>query len=43
LSWTNCDGSDGGDFVSDGAGGSVCARENTFGIGNGSYSQDTLC
>ena len=43
LSWTNCDGSPGEDFVSDGAGGSVCARFETFGIGNGGYYQDASC
>lgn len=43
LSWTNCDGSPGSDFVSDGAGGTYCAQYNTFGIGNGSNYQDTPC
>jgi hypothetical protein len=43
LSWTNCDGSAGSDFVSDGAGGTQCAQQDTFGIGNGSWSQSTSC
>ena len=43
LSWTNCDGSPGSDFVSDGAGGSVCAQVDTFGIGNGSWTQGGGC
>jgi hypothetical protein len=43
LSWTNCDGSPGSDFVSDGSGGSVCAQVDTFGIGNGSWTQGGSC
>ena len=37
LSWTNCDGSAGSDFVSDGSGGSQCAQTGTFSISNASY------
>ena len=37
LSWTNCDGSPGTDFVSDGSGGSQCAQQGTFSISNASY------
>jgi hypothetical protein len=37
LSWTNCDGSAGSDFVSDGSGGSQCAQVGTFSISNASY------
>jgi hypothetical protein len=37
LSWTNCDGSAGSDFVSDGSAGSQCARLDTFSISNASY------
>jgi len=37
LSWTNCDGTPGGDFVSNGSGGSQCAQQGTFGITNATY------
>jgi hypothetical protein len=37
LDWTNCDGTPGGDFVSNGSAGSQCAQEGTFGITNATY------
>lgn len=37
LVWTNCDGSAGSDFVSDGSAGTQCAQTGTFGITNASY------
>jgi hypothetical protein len=37
IGWTNCDGTPGGDFVSNGSGGSQCAQEGTFFISNATY------
>lgn len=37
LSWTNCDGSAGNDFVSDGSAGTQCAQLGTFSITNASF------
>lgn len=37
LSWTNCDGTPGSDFVSDGSSGNQCAQTGTFGITNASF------
>lgn len=37
LSWTNCDGTPGSDFVSNGSAGNQCARQGTFGISNASF------
>ena len=37
LVWTNCDGSPGNDFVSNGSSGNQCAQTGTFGISNASF------
>jgi len=37
LVWTNCDGSAGNDFVSNGSAGTQCAQLGTFGISNASF------
>jgi hypothetical protein len=37
LNWTNCDGSAGSDFVSNGSAGNQCAQTGTFGITNASF------
>ena len=37
ISWTNCDGSAGNNFVSDGSAGTQCAQVGTFSISNASY------
>jgi hypothetical protein len=37
LNWTNCDGTPGSDFVSNGSSGTQCARQGTFGISNASF------
>jgi len=37
LSWTNCDGSPGSDFVSNGSAGTQCAQLETFGISKASF------
>jgi hypothetical protein len=37
LSWTNCDGTPGSDFVSNGSAGNQCARQGTFSISNASF------
>jgi hypothetical protein len=37
LVWTNCDGSSGNDFVSNGSSGTQCAQLGTFGISNASF------
>jgi hypothetical protein len=37
LVWTNCDGSSGDDFVSNGSSGTQCAQLGTFGISNASF------
>ena len=37
LNWTNCDGTPGSNFVSDGSSGNECAQFGTFGITNASY------
>ena len=37
LVWTNCDGTPGNDFVSNGSSGTQCAKQGTFGISNASY------
>lgn len=37
LNWTECDGTPGSDFVSDGSSGNQCAQIGTFGITNASY------
>jgi hypothetical protein len=37
LVWTNCDGSAGSNFTSDGSSGTQCAQLGTFGISNASF------